>query len=77
MSVGLRTQPTEELVRRLAAAFRGAQLYAPLAATVIGGLVSATVLTLIVIPLLFQVICGRQVARAHATQAQALAGETP
>ncbi len=38
---------------------RGAELRAPLAATLIGGLLSATVLTLLVIPALFERIAGR------------------
>jgi HAE1 family hydrophobic/amphiphilic exporter-1 len=38
---------------------RGSELYAPLAATVIGGLVSSTLLTLIIIPLIFQAVTGR------------------
>jgi Cu/Ag efflux pump CusA len=38
---------------------RGAELRAPLAAAVIGGLLSATVLTLLVIPVAFERIAGR------------------
>jgi HAE1 family hydrophobic/amphiphilic exporter-1 len=38
---------------------RGAELRAPLAATLIGGLVSSTCLTLLVVPLLFDRIAGR------------------
>ncbi len=41
---------------------RGAELRAPLAITVIGGLTSATLLTLIVVPVLFEGITGRRFA---------------
>lgn len=54
---------------------RGAELYGPLAATVIGGLVSATVLTLIVIPVLSYVIAGSRAEAAAVVRAGVLTGD--
>jgi HAE1 family hydrophobic/amphiphilic exporter-1 len=57
---------------------RGAELRAPLAATLTGGLLSATVLTLIVIPILFERIAGRFAAdspEAHPATPPRPAGE--
>ena len=45
---------------------RGAELRAPLAATIIGGLLSSTLLTLVVVPVLFDRIAGESLGRGAA-----------
>ena len=55
---------------------RGAELRAPLAAVVIGGLTTATLLTLLLLPVLFERIVARQASdRRDAVVTPPLAGE--
>ena len=57
---------------------RGADLRAPLAVTVIGGLVFATALTLIVVPVVYQTIeRARLAARKHVRKGAPAAADTP
>ncbi|MEM7518751.1 MAG: efflux RND transporter permease subunit, partial [Planctomycetota bacterium] len=57
----------------------GAEIRAPMAIAVIGGLVSSTLLTLIVIPVVYSLVYGglRGVDRSPAPQPQAVPSELP